>query len=79
MIRKEDIPQMAICHVCGEPMKLIDVSALAKSLGYTVESGSYALKCCGFEQTIEDPKLAKQIVEMLLEYQSQTSVQGRSD
>ena len=72
MIRKEDIPEIAICHVCGQPMKIINVSALAKSLGYTVKSGSYALECCGFELTIDDPKLAKHVVELLLECQSQT-------
>jgi hypothetical protein len=78
MLRREDIPEIAICHVCGQPMKIIDVSALAKSLGYTVRSGSYALECCGFEQTIEDPELAKHVLTLLLEYHSQTPMGGPS-
>jgi len=68
MIKKEDIPEIAICHVCGEPMKLVDLSELAESLGYQVASGSYALECHGFEQTIDDPREAKRVLELLLEY-----------
>lgn len=71
MIRKQDIPEIAICHKCGNPMKVIDVSALAKSLGYTAPSGLYALQCCGFEQTIDDPEHATQILDILLAYYAQ--------
>ena len=78
MVHKEDIPEVAICHVCSQPMKVVDVAALAKSLGYTVKSGSYALECCGFELTIDNPKLAKNVVELLLEYYSQTPMEGPS-
>jgi hypothetical protein len=74
MIRKDNIPEIAICHQCGEPMRVVDVGALAKSLGYQLPRGSYAVECCGFELTVDDPDKAKQIVEMLLEYHSQKAV-----
>lgn len=47
MIRKEDIPELAICHKCGQPMKVVDVTALAESLGYKAKSTSYTAECCG--------------------------------
>ncbi len=71
MIRKDGIPALAICQKCGEPMRVVDVAAVAKSLGYRVQSGAYALECCGFELTVDDADKAKQIAEMLLEYHSQ--------
>ncbi|QDU98089.1 hypothetical protein [Lignipirellula cremea] len=68
MIRKEDIPEIAICHICGEPMQTVDVAALARSLGYKVQSGSYSVECCGYELTVDDPVQGTQIVDILLAY-----------
>lgn len=71
MVSRDDIPEVAICHVCGEPMKVIDVTELAKSLGYRVTEGSFALECCGFEQTIENAEEAKRIRVLLQTYYSE--------
>jgi hypothetical protein len=73
MIRKEDIPKLAICHICGEPMKLEDISILAKRLGYKVAEGSYVLGCCDFELTVDDEGLANHLVKLLQAYHFQNS------
>ena len=73
MIDTDEIPEFLICHVCGRPMKLVDVSALARSLGSILRSGSYSIECCDFELTIDDPDLASEALRTLLEYHSQTS------
>ena len=75
MVSKDDIPEVAMCHVCGEPMKVIDVSELAKSLGYKVAEGSFALECCGFEQTIENAEEAKRVRLLLQAYHSERTPQ----
>jgi hypothetical protein len=73
MIRKEDIPEVAICHFCGEPMKVIDVTTLARSLGYEVRTGTYAVECCGFEQAIDDRTVAERVAEILVAYHAQNA------
>ena len=73
MVTKEDIPEVAICHKCGGPMQVIDLSAQAQQLGVRVpKENSYVLECCGFEQTIDDPVEAQQILQLLLAYHAQT-------
>jgi len=69
MITKDQIPEEAICHVCGEPMKVIDLTAKAAELGMSVpEENSYVIECCNHELTIEDDEEFRQLRDMLLEY-----------
>lgn len=68
MIRKEDIPEMAICPRCGQPMKVVDLAPQAARLGVRVPEGSFVIECCGTELTIDDDDLAIRVRDLLLAY-----------
>ncbi len=70
-IRKSDIPEYAICHVCGNPMQVVDVRELARQLGCVVGEGAFAIKCCNFHLTIDDNNQAKEIRDLLIAYHAQ--------
>lgn len=78
MTTKEQLPEIAICHVCKQPMKVVDVSALAESMGYKVTEGSYALECCGFEEHIDDPELAREVIALLVNYHESVKQENKS-
>ncbi|WP_339676851.1 hypothetical protein [uncultured Gimesia sp.] len=71
MIQKTDIPDFAICHRCGEPMKVIDLTAKAKKLGFHVVEGSFSIECCDFQLSIDDDDEADCLKNMLLAYHNQ--------
>jgi len=64
----ETMPKDAVCHVCGKPIQIIDVSAMAASMGLSVPEGSVSIECCGFEQTLDDPEQAQQLLRALTTY-----------
>lgn len=68
MIQKTEIPELAICHKCGEPMKVIDLTAKAAKLGVQVPEGSFSIECCGSQLTIEDDAAAERLKDLLLAY-----------
>jgi len=68
MIQQSDIPDLAICHKCGNPMKAIDLAAKAKRLGFHEPEGSFVIECCGSELTVEDEDAAEQLRDLLLAY-----------
>jgi|688.fasta_scaffold1063621_2 hypothetical protein len=71
MIRKEDLPKVVICPACGEPIKLVNLQELAKSLGYKGREGAYAIECCDYEVTIDNTLEAARLLKLLQEYYSQ--------
>lgn len=68
MTEKKDIPDCAICPKCEEPMKVIDLYAKAAEIGFRVDPGSYVIKCCGYELTIENELASDQLRDLLLAY-----------
>jgi hypothetical protein len=54
MIAINDLPDLAICHVCGQPMRVVELGPEAARLGVKVPDGSYVIECCGHELTMED-------------------------
>jgi hypothetical protein len=68
MVRREGIPAIALCPVCKAPVRPVDISTLVEKLGYRLAKGSYVLECHGFQLTIDDPVLAKQLLDLLLDY-----------
>ena len=68
MIQKSDIPELAVCQKCGNPMKVIDVAAKARALGVYRPEGSFVIECCGAELTIEDEDAAQRLRDLLLAY-----------
>lgn len=68
MIRKSEIPEIAICDKCDEPMKVIELSEKAAKLGVQVTKGSYSIECCGFQLTIDDNDAHAELVNILLAY-----------
>lgn len=71
MILIKDIPEYAVCHKCGLPMKVVDLESQAARLGVKVPHGSYVIECCGGELTIDDEPTAKMVKNLLLEYHGQ--------
>ena len=57
-----------LCHICGQPLKLIDVVALARSSGLNVPDDPYGyqITCCGYDIVIDDDELANKIIDTLL-------------
>jgi hypothetical protein len=68
---KKDIPDMAICHKCGEPMQVVDLVSQAEQLGFGLPEGAFVVECCGTELTVDDDDLAIRIRGLLLEYHRQ--------
>jgi hypothetical protein len=69
MTAREQLPDDAICHVCGSPMKVIDLAPLAKELGVHVpREHSYSIECCDFELTVDDDEEFRHLCELLREY-----------
>ena len=67
MVRIEDIPECAICSRCGQPMKVVDLTARAAKLGVKTSEGSFVFKCCGNgELTIDDEVAALKLRSLLL-------------
>lgn len=59
MIQKTEIPELAICHKCGEPMQVIDLAAKAAKLGVHVAEGSFSIECCDFQLSIDNDEDAE--------------------
>jgi hypothetical protein len=59
-----------LCHVCGKPMRLIDVRAKAAALGYRIpgDDEQYVIQCCGYTLTIEDPDQYQTAIRNLKQY-----------
>lgn len=68
MVRKEDIPDLAICPKCNQPMNVVDLAPQAARLGMRVPEGSFVIECCGTELTIDDDELAIRVRDLLLAY-----------
>ncbi len=68
MFARDQIPDMAICHKCGNPMRVVDLNAQARRLGVQVPDESFVIECCGSELTVEDEEAARQLRDLLAEY-----------
>ncbi len=69
MITKDQIPKVAICHICGEPMKVVNLNELATELSVLLpKQHSCVINCCDFELTIEDNEEFQELCKILLEY-----------
>jgi hypothetical protein len=69
MVTKEEIPDEAICHICGQPMKVFDLSAEAERHGMRLpEANSYSIRCCDHELTVEDYGEFRRIRDLLAAY-----------
>jgi hypothetical protein len=61
----EDDPKpddyLPLCHVCGQPMKLMGLRAKAARLGLRLpnDEEQYVIQCCSYTLTIDDPALAE--------------------
>ena len=73
MVTKGEIPDMAICHKCGNPMRVVDLNAKARRLAVQVPDESFLIKCCESELTIEDEEAARQVRDLLAEYHAAES------
>lgn len=68
MFTIDDVPELAICPKCGNPMKVVFLEPLATKLGFKVDEGAFSIECCGGELTIDDNDLANRLKEVLLAY-----------
>ena len=64
----DEIPPQAICHKCGKPMRVIDLSAQAARLGVQVPADSFVIECCGANLIVEDVDVARALRDLLLAY-----------
>lgn len=69
----EDIPDIAICHRCGNPMKVIYLEPLAIELGMKVRRGAFVIECCDSQLTIEDEAASMTVRDLLAKYHSAQS------
>jgi elongation factor P--(R)-beta-lysine ligase len=74
MVLFNDIPEYAICHKCGKPMKVIDLHAK-----YGMREGAFTIECCEHELTIEDDQEAEEVKEILLAYHRQENDRSGSN
>lgn len=59
---------LARCPRCGGFRKLIDVREEARKLGFSMPGNGprYIIECCGIQISIEDDRVYKKIIEILL-------------
>ncbi len=62
---RENLP---LCHVCGKPMGLTDLSAKAAQLGIRLpgDGPQYVIQCCGYDLTLDENY--SEVIRGLLEY-----------
>lgn len=71
MIQRTDIPDMAICPACGQPMKVIDLAKKAADLGIHVPEGGFTIECCGGQLYMEDEEARIMLRDLLLAYHTE--------
>ena len=79
MIDVRNIPDYAICHKCGQPMKVVELGPQAARLGVKIPDGSYVIECCGHELTIDDEPARLALKNLLLAYHGQEASAQRSE
>lgn len=68
MVTREQIPEIAICHKCGEPMKVVNLHENAERLGVKLSRDSFVIECCGSALTIENDFAYEELRDLLLSY-----------
>ena len=67
------IPDEAICHICGKPMKVMRYGDRARALGLNVPGGEITtIECHDYVLTIEDEDVAQDIIKLLDAYHAST-------
>jgi hypothetical protein len=70
-VELKDILPEAICHICGEPMKVLHHEHRALALGFKIpEGGIFTIECHGFQLRIEDEEAEREVVKLLEAYHS---------
>ena len=69
MLTDLQIPDEAICHICGKPMRVVRSEERARALGLRVpEGGITTIQCHDYYLTIEDEDVAQEIIKLLDAY-----------
>ena len=68
-VELKDIPREALCHICGEPMRVLHHEQRAIALGFKVpEGGIFTIECHGFQLRIDDEEAEQEVVKLLEAY-----------
>ena len=68
-VELKDIPPEAICHICGEPMKVLHHEHRARALGFKIpDGGIFTIECHGFQLRIDDEEAEREVVRLLEAY-----------
>jgi len=63
------IPPEAICHICGQPMKVLHHEQRALALGFKIPAGGlFTIECHGFQLRIEEEEVEREVVKLLEAY-----------
>ncbi len=59
--------ELARCPRCGEFRKLVDVREEARKAGLLIagDEPQFVIECCGYELSIEDDRVYKEVIALL--------------
>lgn len=71
--------ELARCPRCGDFRKLVDVREEARTVGLEIagDEPQFVIECCGYELSIEDDLVYKEVIALLQGHANQNESAGK--